>query len=48
MTRKSRKELERELLASVKREMDKPRMTESVRNGECGLTAPAAPAPALR
>ena len=48
MTRKSRKELERELLASVKREMDKPRMTESVRNGESSLTKPAIPAPALR
>ena len=48
MTKKTRKELAREIVASVKREMDKPRLTESVRNGECGLTAPAAPAPALR
>jgi hypothetical protein len=48
MTKESRKELEREIVASVKREMDKPRLTESVRNGESGLTAPAAPAPALR
>jgi hypothetical protein len=48
MTKESRKELEREILASVKREMDKPRLTESVRNAESGLTAPAVPAPALR
>ena len=48
MTKKTRKELAREIVASVKREMDKPRLTESVRNGESGLTAPAVPAPALR
>jgi hypothetical protein len=48
MTKKSRKELAREILASVKREMDKPRLTESVRNAESSLTAPAVPAPALR
>jgi hypothetical protein len=48
MTKESRKELEREIVASVKREMDKPRLTESVRNRESGLTAPAVPAPALR
>jgi len=48
MTKKSRKELEREIVARVKREMDKPRLTASVRNAESGLTAPAVPAPAMR
>ena len=48
MTKKSRKELAREILARVKREMDKPRLTASVRNAESGLTAPAVPAPAVR
>jgi len=48
MTKKTRKDLAREIVASVKREMDKQRLTESVRNGESGLTAPAVPAPALR
>ena len=48
MTKKSRKELAREILASVKREMDKPRLTESVRNAESGLTAQAVTAPVLR
>ena len=48
MTKKSRKELEREIVARVKREMDKPRLTTSVRNAECGLTGPAVPAPAVR
>ena len=48
MTKKSRKELAREILARVKREMDKPRLTASVRNSESGLTAPAVTAPALR
>ena len=48
MTKKSRKELAREILASVKREMDRPRLTESVRNAESSLTAPAVSASALR
>jgi hypothetical protein len=48
MTKKSRKELAREILARVKREMDKPRLTASVRNSESGLTAPAVTASALR
>jgi hypothetical protein len=48
MTKKSRKELEEEIVASVKREMDKPRLTESVRNAESAWPAPAVPAPAVR
>jgi len=33
MKKKSRNEIEREIVSRVKREMDRPRLTESVRNG---------------
>ena len=33
MKKKSRIEIAREIISSVKREMDKPRLTESVRRG---------------
>ncbi len=33
MKKKSRIEIEKKILSSVKREMDRPRLTESVRNG---------------
>jgi hypothetical protein len=33
MKKKSRIEIERKIVSHVKREMDKPRLTESVRNG---------------
>jgi hypothetical protein len=33
MKKKSRIEIERKIVARVKREMDRPRLTESVRNG---------------
>jgi hypothetical protein len=33
MKKKSRIEIERKIVTRVKREMDKPRLTESVRNG---------------
>ena len=36
---KSQLEKAREIISSVKREMEKPRLTESVRNGESGLAA---------
>jgi len=41
MTKKSRIENERKIVSRVKREMDKPRLTESVRKGfsaQTGLT----------
>jgi len=41
MKKKSQIEIEREIVSRVKREMDQPRLTESVRNG---FSAPAAPA----
>jgi hypothetical protein len=41
MKKKSRIEIERKIVSCVKREMDEPRLTESVRNG---LSAQAAPA----
>jgi hypothetical protein len=37
MTKKSRLEMAREIVARVKKEMDRPRLTASVRNGETGL-----------
>jgi hypothetical protein len=40
MKKKSRIERAREIVSYVKREMDKPRLTESVRNG---FSAPVAP-----
>jgi hypothetical protein len=48
MKKKSRIEMAREIIASVKREMDRPRLTESVRNGESGLSTPAVKVPAAR
>jgi hypothetical protein len=45
MRKKSRIEAERKIISRVKREMDEPRMTESVRNG---FRAGAAPAVAKR
>jgi hypothetical protein len=47
MTKKSRIEMAREILARVKKEMDRPRLTASVRNGEAGLTVPAVKRPAV-
>ncbi len=49
MKKKSRIEIEREILSSVKREMDQPRLTESVRNGFTAKDAPRTEKPvALR
>jgi hypothetical protein len=39
MKKKSRIELAREIIARVKREMDKPRLTASVRDGNSGRAA---------
>jgi hypothetical protein len=47
MTKKSRLEMAREIVARVKREMDRPRLTASVRNGEAGLTVPVVKRPAV-
>lgn len=41
MKQKSRIELAREIIARVKREMDKPRLTASVREGNYGRPATA-------
>jgi hypothetical protein len=38
--KKSRLEIAREIISSVKREMEKPRLTESVRSAERDLVAP--------
>jgi hypothetical protein len=46
MNKKSRMERAKEIISSVKREMDKPRLTASVRNGERRLSLRAARAPA--
>ncbi|MGA2207361.1 MAG: hypothetical protein ABSG10_11595 [Terracidiphilus sp.] len=48
MKKKSRIELARDIVAYVKREMDKPRLTESVRNGFSAPAAPAVQKPATR
>jgi hypothetical protein len=48
MKRKSRIEIEGEIVSRVKREMDKPRLTESVRNGFKALAPPAIEKPAAR
>jgi hypothetical protein len=45
MKKKSRIEIEREIVSRVKREMDKPRLTESVRNGFGAQPAPATEKP---
>jgi hypothetical protein len=46
MKKKSRIEIERKIVTRVKREMDKPRLTESVRNGFSAQAAPAVEKPA--
>jgi hypothetical protein len=46
MKKKSRIEMARDIVAYVKREMDRPRLTESVRNGLSSAAAPAAETPA--
>jgi hypothetical protein len=48
MKKKSRLEMAREIIARVKKEMDKPRLTESVRNGQCGLSTRGVKVPAAR
>jgi hypothetical protein len=48
MKEKSRIEIERQIISRVKREMDKPRLTESVRNGFRAQAAPAVKKPAVR
>jgi len=42
MKKKSRIEIAREIISSVKKEMDKPRLTESVRKGFGAGAAPSA------
>ena len=46
MKKKNRIEMAREIIDSVKREMQKPRLTESVRNGLSGLGTPPVERPA--
>jgi hypothetical protein len=48
MRKKSRIEIEREIVSRVKREMDQPRLAESVRNGLRAPVAPAVETPASR
>ncbi|MGD1107414.1 MAG: hypothetical protein ABR865_10235 [Terracidiphilus sp.] len=48
MKKKSRIEMARDIVAYVKKEMDRPRLTESVRNGFSGPAAPAVVKPATR
>jgi hypothetical protein len=48
MKKKSQIENERKIVSRVKREMDKPRLTESVRNGFSAQAAPTAGKPAAR
>ena len=48
MKKKCRIEIERKIVSRVKREMDQPRLTESVQNGFSAQTAPAAEKPAAR
>jgi hypothetical protein len=48
MKKKSRIEIERKIITRVKREMDKPRLTESVGNGFSAHPAPADEKPAAR
>jgi hypothetical protein len=47
MKKKSRIEMAREIIANLRREMDRPRMTESVRNG-LSVAAPLAAVPSTR
>jgi hypothetical protein len=46
MKKKSRIEMERDIVSYVRREMDKPRLTESVRNGLSSTAAPDTKKPA--
>jgi hypothetical protein len=46
MKKKSRIQIEEKILSRVKREMDQPRLTESVRNGFSTQPAPTAEKPA--
>jgi hypothetical protein len=46
MKKKNRIENERKIISRVKREMDRPRLTESVRNGFSVRAAPAMEKPA--
>ena len=48
MKKESRIEIEKEIVSRVKREMDKPRLAESVRNGFRTKAAPAVEKPAAR
>jgi hypothetical protein len=48
MKKKSRIEIERKIVTRVKSEMDKPRLTESVRNGLSDQAAPTAEKPVAR
>jgi hypothetical protein len=48
MIKKSRIEIERKILSRVKKEMDQPRLTASVRNGFSARALPAAEKPAAR
>ena len=45
MRKNGRIEIERKIVARVKREMNKPRLTESVRNGFSAQAAPAVEKP---
>jgi hypothetical protein len=46
MKKKSRIEMARDIVSYVRREMDRPRLTESVRNGLSATAAQAAEKPA--
>jgi hypothetical protein len=48
MKKKSRIENERKIISRVEREMDQPRLTESVRNGSSAQAALAVEKPAAR
>jgi hypothetical protein len=48
MKKKSRIEIERSIVSRVKKEMDEPRLTESVRNGLSVRAAPVAVKPVSR
>jgi hypothetical protein len=48
MKKKSRIESESEIVSRVKKEMDRPRLTESVRNGFSVQAAPALEKPTAR
>jgi hypothetical protein len=48
MKKKTRIDNERKIVSRVKREMDQPRLTESVRNGLSAQAEPTAEKPAAR